>query len=90
MNADVYLAVALNQATSEVKRGENSGHTLTHVAVVRSLKPLGKIKHGAAFAQEVSVPLDKDMDPSHYRLVAFVQQQGQGKVIGAAMHSATP
>jgi hypothetical protein len=39
---DVWVGVAAESAKSEVKRGENEGHTLTHIAVLRSLTKLRK------------------------------------------------
>lgn len=89
-NADVYLALAVNEATSQVLRGENGGRRLRHVAVVRSLNSIGTMNRGASFVKEVSLPLNKQPDTSQLRLVAFVQEQGQGKVLGVVMRAATP
>ena len=85
---DVYFAVALNQAVSQVLAGENGGRRLHHVAVVRSLKLIGRIMPGASFRQELPVNLGKSTSPSQTRFVAFVQERGQGRVLGATMQLA--
>jgi hypothetical protein len=82
--ADVYVAVALNRAESQVARGENAGRKLSHTAVVKSIVKVGRLKKGQAFAQDVQVKLDPGTDGSNLRLIAFVQEPGQGRVIGAA------
>lgn len=87
---EVDFVVALNQAESQVLKGENAGHRLTHVAVVRSLSRVGKLEPGHAFSQDVSVKLDKAGDPSNLRLIAFVQKPGMGRVLGATMEKLTP
>lgn len=84
-NADVYLAVALEHAESQVSAGENNGRRLTHVAVVEYLKKLGKLESGKGFAQDCQVKLKKGTDPANLRVVAFVQESGPGKVLGAAL-----
>lgn len=82
--ADVVFAVALNHAESQVARGENAGRKLTHVAVVRSLTVVGSAESGKPFSKDVSVSLGRDVSPETLRVVAFVQENGQGRVLGAA------
>ena len=82
--ADVYVALALNRAESQVSAGENSGHKLTHVAVVRSLTRIGALKQGRVLAQDVQLKLERGSDSRNLRLIAFVQEPGQGRVLGAA------
>jgi hypothetical protein len=85
--ADVYIAVALNRAESHVSHGENAGRTLAHTAVVRSIVKAGSIRQGQAFAQDIQVKMDPGTDTHNLRLIALVQEPGQGRVIGAAMHA---
>ena len=83
--ADVYVAIALNHAESHVSAGENSGRRLTHVAVVEYLKKIGKIEPGKTFAEDFQTKLKAATDPGNLRIVAFVQEPGPGKVLGAAL-----
>ena len=79
-SADVMLATALNEASSQVAGGENGGRRLHHVAVVRSLKSIGEIRDGLYFSKETGIG-SKQRD---LKVVAWVQQRGQGTVLGAA------
>jgi len=81
--ADVYVAVALNHAESQVSGGENSGRKLSHTAVVKSIVKVGRFKKGQTFAQDVQLKVEPGTDASNLRLIAFVQEPGQGRVIGA-------
>jgi hypothetical protein len=81
--ADVYVAVALNRAESQVSAGENSGHRLAHVAVVKSLTKIGALKQGQVLTQDVQLKLELGSDPRSLRLIAFVQEPRQGRVLGA-------
>jgi len=74
--ADVWLALADDSGTSQVAAGENKGRQLHHVAILRSLRKIGSVKRGAAFAQSVAVP------PGAGRVIVFVQDSGLGKVYG--------
>ena len=56
--ADVYVAVALNRAESQVSAGENSGHRLAHVSVVKSLTKIGALRQGQVLAQDVQLKLE--------------------------------
>jgi hypothetical protein len=81
--ADVYVTVALNRAESQVAHGENAGRTLTHTAVVRSIMKVGTLRQGQAFAQDIQMKLDPGTDAHNLRLIAFLQEPGQGRVVGA-------
>jgi len=81
--AEVYVAVALNRAESQVSAGENAGHRLAHVSVVRSLAKIGALKRGQALAQDVQLKLEPGSDSRNLRLIAFVQEPRQGRVLGA-------
>ncbi len=84
---EVYVAVALNHAESQVSRGENDGQRLAHTAVVRTLFKIGTVQHGQSFAQDVQLKLEPGADPRNLRVIAFLQQPHQGRVIGAAVQS---
>ena len=81
--AEVFLALTLDHAQSEVLHGENGGKHLEHVAVVKRLSSIGKIKRGESLSKDVSLSLDSSGEP--YRLIAFVQEGSDGPVLGAAV-----
>ena len=83
--AEVFAALALDHAQSQVLRGENGGHRLEHVAVVRGLVGIGKVKTGEALSKDISLKADSSGGP--YRLVVFLQEPNQGKILGAAVDS---
>jgi hypothetical protein len=83
--ADVYVAVALDHAESQVLRGENGGKHLTHVAVVQQFAKIGKIEKGKTFSRAIELKLKPGTDPKNTRLIIFVQEAGPGKVLGAAL-----
>jgi len=83
-SADVYVAVALNRVESQVLHGENGGRHLVHVAVVQQLAKVGKLEKGKSFDQQIQLKLNSSEDPTNLRIIAFVQEAGPGKVMGAA------
>jgi hypothetical protein len=78
-SADVFLALADDSGTSQVSAGENKGRQLHHVAILRSLRKIGSLKHGAAFFQTAEIPAGAG------RVIVFVQDGTAGKIYGAAM-----
>ncbi len=80
--AEVFVVLALDHAQSHVLHGENGGHYLEHVAVVRTLSNLGNVAKATAFAKDVDFALDSSAQS--YRLIAFVQEPNQGRILGAA------
>jgi hypothetical protein len=89
-NADIFAAVALDHAESQVLRGENGGRRLQHVAVVQELVKIGKLEKGKTFAQDFQLKLKPGQDSENLRLVVFVQESGPGNVIGAALREVWP
>ena len=83
-SADVFVALALNRAESQVSRGENSGHHLTHVSVLRSLSKVAELRRGQSLSRDVSVKLDPSIDLHNLRVIAFLQEPHQGRILGAA------
>lgn len=82
---DVFLAIALDKAVTDVLAGENNGRKLTNIAVVKQLAKIGKLEKGKPFDLTFFVKLWPDADPANLRVIAFAQESGQGKVLGAAM-----
>ena len=46
-----------------------------------------ELKKDGAFEKTVRVKIGKGWNPANMRVVAFIQQRGQGPVLGAAMKS---
>ena len=84
-NAEVFVAFALDHAETQVQRGENGGKKLEHVAILRSLRKVGKVKKGESFADDVNLSTDLSGQPG--RMIVFVQESNLGRVLGAAMES---
>jgi hypothetical protein len=78
---EVYVALAFNRAESQVSAGENAGHKLTHVSVVKNLTKIGALKQGQLLAKDFQVKVETDS--RNLRLIAFVQEPRQGRVLGA-------
>ena len=85
--ADIFLALALNRADSNVTRGENTGRHLTHVGVVQRLEKIGSVAAGSNFSRDIQIPLPAGADPSNLRAIVFAQQPGQGKILGATLQA---
>ena len=80
---EVFVVLALENAQSQVLHGENGGHRLEHVAVARSLVSVGKAAKGEVFSKDVSLTLNA-LGQS-YRVIAFVQEPNQGRVLGVTV-----
>jgi hypothetical protein len=85
-SGDVYLAVAENRASSQVLRGENRGRSLQHVAVVRRIQSIGNWNGRTPFAKDV---VAVEAATTTVRLIAFVQESGEGRVVAATMLGAS-
>lgn len=80
--AEVFFAVTQDGLRSQVRGGENSGRTLTHVAVVRLLERLGTAKAGETFSVRHQAA-GAGRSGSH--VLVFVQARSSRRVLGAAV-----
>ncbi len=81
--AEVFVALCLDRGESQVLRGENGGHRLEHVSIVRNLTKVGEVKNNQVFSKDLKLGVDSP--EKSYRLIAFVQQSNQGRILGAAV-----
>jgi hypothetical protein len=82
-SAQVWIALADDSDQSSVKRGENAGRILRHVAVVRTLTQVGTVEANNAFSKDVTVST-ANTTLQNLRVVAFVQEGVAGRVLGVA------
>jgi hypothetical protein len=80
--ADLYATLADDHDQSNVLRGENSGHQLEHVAVVRVMKKVGSIDH--PFSRPIEISFSGNKQPKPMRLVVFAEDRRDGKILGVA------
>ncbi len=82
---DVMLGVTEDGLVSHVKRGENSGRALRHVAVVRALSAVGELPPGGrSFSLTRAIGIDPAWQRPALHVVAFVQDRRTRQVLGAA------
>ncbi len=86
--ADVMVALAEDDLSSHVARGENSGRTLTHAAVVRSLTSIGVLPPDSVVSSmSADVPLMPSWRAPYLRVIAFVQLHDSRRILGVARGS---
>jgi hypothetical protein len=81
--AAVLLAITEAHLTSSVGAGENSGRVLQHTGVVRELRQIG-MTSGGVFAGTAPIVPSAGWNTRNLQVVVFVQEPGNGKIIGAA------
>ncbi len=88
-NATIFLAIAEDNLSSNVTRGENSGKKLAHTSVVRELKSIGLVtaQHNS-FTTDTTVQIQPDWKKENLKLVVFVQENGSRKILGVNKTSA--
>jgi hypothetical protein len=74
------LVLADDLAQSSVKRGENAGRNLQHVAVVRVMKTVGA-EAADGRPLELKLPVDPSLQGPKLRLVVFISDKSSGHVL---------
>lgn len=82
-NSTVFLAIAEDNLSSNVTRGENTGKKLAHTSVVRELKSIGLVTaEQNSFAAETAVQIQPEWKKENLKFVVFVQENGSRKILG--------
>jgi hypothetical protein len=89
LDADIYAAVVESMASIQVLRGENGGRTLHHVSVVRDMQKVGSLREAIGAPVKFSLNAPSDAPAADFRVVVFIQRNGQGAILGA-ISSPTP
>jgi hypothetical protein len=79
----IVVALVEDGVSSAVRRGENTGRTLTHSAVVRKHQTIGTLQSDP-FAAEGEWPLNPAWKRAGLRVVAFLQGEKSRQIYGAA------
>jgi hypothetical protein len=87
-NADLFAIIVEDVVQSSVSRGENSGRTLTHVSVSRSMTRIGAVSSSDQRTIQLSLPNSVSGSPKrNFHLILFAQAAGLGPVLGATEKS---
>jgi len=85
-NTALLVAVVQKNAQSKVERGENAGHTLSHVQIVRKLQSVSLKENSGT----VNVSLPNGFDPKEWEIVGILQNTSSGAITGAARAEGMP
>ena len=81
--SNMWLVIAEDNLSTNVRRGENSGRTLQHVSVVREMKVIGNVAAtDANFATETAFKLQPNWNKKNLKFVVFVQGADTMKIFG--------
>ncbi len=67
--ADLIAVLADDADQSSVLRGENSGRTLAHVAVARSITRIAKVKTAGERTAQIPIPVSFQATPGHHLIL---------------------
>ncbi len=82
-NATVFAAIAENDISTNVKRGENSGKILPHTSVVRELKNVGVVSGAnSTFSTETVLQFQPNWKKENLKIIVFVQENESRKILG--------
>lgn len=78
----VYLAIAEDNLSNRIKRGENAGQKLEHVSVARELKSIGLIDAKTnMFETETALTIQPNWETKNLKIIVFVQENESRKIL---------
>ena len=82
--AELWLAVTEKGLQTDVKAGENSGETLKHAAVVRSLRKVDTIREPAGYSRQFQATIEPGWKKENLAVIVLLTEKSSRKIIGAA------
>jgi hypothetical protein len=80
--ADLIAVLTDDSDRSSVLHGENSGQTLAHVSVARSISHVARVQAAGERTEQIQIPSSFQPSQGHH-LILFVQTPANGRVLGA-------
>jgi hypothetical protein len=86
-NNSLFLAVVQKAAQTKVERGENGGHTLSHVQIVHKIQSLTLSASGDG---NTTIALPDGFNTQDWEVIGFVQNKTNGTILAAAKSDFSP
>ena len=83
-SVELWVAVTEKSLQTNVKAGENSGETLQHADVVRSLQKVKAFKNADNSGTQFTVNFKDAWNPANLRVIAFLADKSNRHILGAA------
>ena len=81
---ELWVALTEKGLQTDVKAGENSGETLKHATVVRSLRKIDTLRDPAGYNRQIQLAIEPGWKKDNLAVVAFLAEKDSHKIIGAA------
>lgn len=81
---ELWVVVTEKGLQTDVKAGENSGETLKHAPVVRSLRKIDTLRDPAGYNRQIQLPTAPGWKTGNLSVVVFLAEKRSRKIIGAA------
>ena len=90
-NTSLLLALVQKTGTTQVKRGENEGRTLSHVQIVRNLQTIvlenasagNRDSAGGPMSGTAHIDLPAGLNRTDCEIIAFLQNNANGEIVAA-------
>jgi hypothetical protein len=89
---ELWIALTETGLQTDVKAGENSGETLKHAAVVRSLRKIETVHDLVGYQRQIQTEVEPGWKKENVAVVVFLAEKNSHKIIGtvaAALNSPT-
>ena len=84
---ELWIAVTEKGLQTDVKAGENSGETLKHAAVVRSLRKIDTLHDPVGYDRQIQVTIESGWKKENLAVAVFLAEKSSRKIVGAAVSS---